>query len=318
MKNKSSIFSKICTILIFLVIPLIFTAFWVGFILVKGFSTSTIYDDVLGNSVIYINAKKNNESGIFNEIRAINLTETVAYVDMWRSHWCTYYNDREFFFTPRINEVLQRIRSVGVRVVHISLSVDHDLPMVKQRRAGFKAIEKGNLSVLERFHARAARYHADYIPGFSDECVYPGLERYGPTRDNRFTQSIAIAQDDVFVSNFKESAMSFVGLGAKTVIVMGQHTNMCLMAVFLYCREVNLDLIIIRDLVDSCWLYENQKNHVNTHTKGNEAVNSYFEKEFGSSILSYDLIRALKNLKSKKYLPKYQMFTKSAFLFKHI
>jgi hypothetical protein len=112
--------------------------------------------------------------------------------------------------------------------------------------------------------------------------------------------------------------MAFVGLGKKTVIVFGQHTNMCLMAVFLYCREVGLDLIIVRELVDSCWLYQYQKEHCKTHSEGSEAVNNYFDREFGSSILSYDLIYVLQHLKGERIELIYDMFTNVAMLFKHL
>jgi hypothetical protein len=67
---------------------------------------------------------------------------------------------------------------------------------------------------------------------------------------------ITIAQDSIFVQTFKESAMAIVGLGKSTVIILGQHTNMRLMAVLLDCPEVALDLIIVSDLVHSAWLYE--------------------------------------------------------------
>jgi hypothetical protein len=186
----------------------------------------------------------------------------------------------------------------------------------KQRKSGRIAIANGNLTVLEKYNAQTARFHHEYIPGFVDTCVYSEQERFGKYRDNHFSKVIALADSDYFVQNFKESAMAFVGLGAKTVIVLGQHTNMCLMAVFLYCREVGLDLVIVRDLVDSAWLYDFQKAHCKTHSEGNVAVNNYFDEKFGSSILSYDLIRTLKKLKIPKIRPVYSMFTNVAIMFK--
>ena len=318
-KKKKYFSTKFILNIIFKILPLLITLIWIIFLLIKFPLNNLKTTNLIPNDlIININVRKINESGEFFIEREINLSETVAYVDMWRSHWCTYYNDREFYFTPRINEILQRLRQYFVKVIHISLSVDADLPMIRQRRLGLKAIEKGNLSILENFHARAMRYHEEYIPGFQDECVYEDQERFGSTRDNRFTKSITISTEDLFVSNFKESAMSFVGLGAKTILIFGQHTNMCLMAVFLYCKEVGLDLILIRDLTDSCWLYKYQKNHVNSHTKGNLAVNNYFDKEFGSSILSFDLIKSLKKLKINKFKQNYNLFIKNSIIFKNL
>ncbi|OHS97245.1 hypothetical protein TRFO_09488 [Tritrichomonas foetus] len=277
-----------------------------------------IYRNSPSSDKFIIKTRNINSSGTFYIKRSINLSETVIYVDMWRSHWCTYYNDREFFFTPRINEMCQRFRQLDVPVVHISMSVDAFNPNTIQRKSGRRIVSAGNLTILEKFNAQAMRYHKDYIPGFKDTCVYKDQERFGKYRDNRFTKQIAVSQDDYFVQNFKESAMSFVGLGAKHVIFLGQHTNMCLMAVFLYCREVGLDLIIVRDLVDACWLYEYQKDHVKNHTAGNNAVNDYFDKEFGTSVLSYDLIKSIKRYNKPRKQPVYNMFTNVAFMFKNL
>lgn len=286
---------------------------WAAFLLF-----STRHHSSSSNGLITVRARTLNDSAPRFFKKIINLSETVVYIDMWRSHWCTYYNDREFFFTPRINELAQRLRAVGVPVVHISMGADAYTGRTRQRKAGRHAVKLGNLSVLENYHAQAGRYHKDYIPGFQDTCVYRDQTRFGRYRDNHLTKSIAVASDDLFVQNFKESAMSFVGLGKKTVIVLGQHTNMCLMAVFLYCREVGLDLVLVRDLVDACWVFKHQKKHCPTHSQGNEAVNDYFDRTFGVSIISYDLIRALEDAEASKSSPVYEMFTNTAFMFQSI
>ncbi|KAH0787206.1 isochorismatase family protein [Histomonas meleagridis] len=188
----------------------------------------------------------------------------------------------------------------------------------KMRKAGIEVAKKGALPILEQYNAQAARYHNEYIPGFQDVCVYSEQERFGKYRDNHLTKQIVVAESDYIVQNFRESAESFVGLGKKTVIILGQHTNMCLMAVFLYCREVGLDLIFVRDLMDSCYVYELQKNHVKNHTAANVVVNKYIEKNFGSSVISYDLIRSIHKLDVEKVKPEYKMFANRAHIFKYI
>jgi len=213
--------------------------------------------------------------------------------------------------------VAQYFRRAGTPVVHISQNIDYVLPNSRQRRAGSSAVRRGNLTALEEFNARAIAYHHLYIPGFRDECVYHDLTRFGKYRDNRLSLGVAVARNDYIISNFKEAAMSFVGLGKKTVIVLGQHTNMCLMAVFQYCKEVGLDLVIVRDLVDTAWLYEFQKDHHPTHDKGNDATNRYFDSDFGCSIRSYDLIRALRNVTKFPRDVEYAMFTKSSHVFEY-
>ena len=308
-----------------MVIPFIVTVVWILFFIFtfpfeQPKTESKRKISKLKPNHIKVKAQKyDTVKGVFTEYdKIIDLKKTVVYIDMWRSHWCTYYNDREFFFTPRINEIAQRMRKVGVPVVEISLNIDSFSPNAVQRKRGKQIVKKGMNNVLETYNARAALYHKYYIPGFKDVCVYEDQTRFGKYRDNCLTKKIAVTDDDYFVSSFKESAEAFVGLGAKHVIVLGQHTNMCLMAVFLYCREVGLDLIIVRDLVDGCWIYDLQKEHCKTHTEGNKAINRYFEKEFGSSILSYDLIRTLQHTKLQRIEQNYTRFTNHAYMFKWI
>ncbi|EAY01729.1 hypothetical protein TVAG_108860 [Trichomonas vaginalis G3] len=270
------------------------------------------------SEILRIPVQKRNESGTFTFYKNINISNTVAYVDMWRSHWCTYYNDREFFFTPRINEMLQRLRNIGITVVTISSFADRLYGGSRQRKRGFQAVRNGMITEIADYEADQYRFHHVYIPGFKDICVYKDLQRFGETRDNRYTYKIALARDDYFVQNFEEAAESFVGLNKKTVIFLGQHTNMCLMAVMLYCQQANLDLIIVGDLVDSCWVFEKQKDHCPTHTTGNRATNNYFETKFGVSVKSYDLIRAIQQSNLPRIQPKYQYFTKTAWMFDHL
>ena len=310
----------------FFIFPAIAVGSWLLYIAFNPPKQNSIHynqyqeEEDLTPKIIKIKARKITNSSGIETIREINLSDTIAYVDMWRSHWCTYYNDREFFFTPRINEMLQRLRMFNVPVVTISQLAERDYAFTKQRRLGRLYVQKGMLDVLEDYQADQTRYHYQYVPKFEDICVYKDLTRYGKTRDNRLTDKITLAKDDIIVENFRESAESFVGLGKKTVLVFGQHTNMCLMAVFLYCQQVGFDLIIVRDLVDTCWLYELENSYAKTHSQGNNISNTYFDTKVGSSIISYDLIRSLNHLQHniKLKAPKYEYFKKTSFQFKHL
>lgn len=309
--------------LLFRIVPFLVVSMWLCVFMNRRPTKSESEDDGSGRTVrnrdrLIVRARNKTSKGdVFFE-KEFNLSETVVYVDMWRSHWCTYYNDREYFFTPRINEMTQHLRSIGLPTVHISMGADAYTGGTDERKAGKEIVARGALPVLEKYNAQAMRFHKDYIPGFVDTCVYTDQERFGRFRDNHLTKRIAVAKNDYIVQNFKESAEAFVGLGAKTVIVLGQHTNMCLMAVFLYCQQVGLDLVIVRDLVDSCWLYDYQKKHSKSHTEGNTAVNDYFDDKFGSSISSYDLLTALKQMDVPKHNAVYSMFSNTAHIFSAI
>jgi hypothetical protein len=184
--------------------------------------------------------------------------------------------------------------------------------------AAHRLITKGNLTAISQYNPEPVRFHHEYIPGFLDVCVYEDQDRFGKARNTNYPKEIALAETDYFVQNFKEAVMTFVGLGIKTVIVMGEHTNQGLMSVFLICRQVGLELIVVRDLIDAAWVFELQKNHSRTHSEGNRVVNEYVDEKLGESVLSYDVLAALREVKVRRKAPNYTMFTNVATLFKNI
>lgn len=267
----------------------------------------------LSRCIINISVKKFNGT-FYNIEKSLNVSETVVYVDMWRSHWCTYYNDRSYFISPRINEILQILRKYGLRVVTISSIADHIYSRTKQRIAVKKLLKNFYNKDLSNYYVRQEDYHDEFIPGFKDACIYKDQSRYDKERNNRLSPDIMLAYNDLIVSNFREAVEVFLSLNATTVIVLGQHTNMCLMAVLLYCKKVNLDIIIVEDLTDSCYVYDIQKSDIKNHSDSNKVVLKYLSQSYGSLILSYNLIKSFRKKKPIK-MPRYNLFKGRSFHF---
>jgi hypothetical protein len=158
---------------------------------------------------------------------------------------------------------------------------------------------------LEKYVAAQMRFHEQYIPGFKDDCAHANETRYGRTRDSRLTNDIVVAASDAFVPHFREAAESFVGAGAKTGLIFRQHTNMCPMAVLLYCREAKLDFVVVKDVAASAWSYRNQKKTHPSHHLSNIAVEKYIETHFGCTALSYDILRAALTVKTRKSIDQF-------------
>jgi hypothetical protein len=251
--------------------------------------------------------------------RTINLTfdlhRTVMYADIWRGHWCPYYNDRNFFIAGRINEVLQKSRRFSVPTAFISFAAEASMHSEKQRKNAKLAIKAGNSSVIRNFKPSPSKSYHLYNPGFVDECIYKTKGKFGQYLDYNFHRQILISNDDFFVASFEEAAMLFVGLSSKQVIVIGEHSNMCLMHVLLYCEEIGITPIIVRDLTDSAYIYENQKETHSTHTSANKAVIEYIESKNWPTIKSFDLLYALKKLKGASHRPVYTRNTYTAYKF---
>jgi hypothetical protein len=157
----------------------------------------------LAPSLFHVGARQVDFPGVTGCKKAFNPSETAVYRDVWRSHWCTYSNNREFFFLPRINETVQHIRVIGFPVATFRWE---------------RTPERTACDTIAR--------ESD-TPGFFAPCSYHDQSGWGKYRDHHLTKDIHVTEGDYLVQNFKIKAMSFVGLDARTVLVLGQHTNIC-------------------------------------------------------------------------------------------
>lgn len=240
---------------------------------------------------------------------------TVAYLDFWKGHWCPYYSDRGFLYISRVNEVLQKLRAIGIQVIDISpsaLSIKPEPIQVKNTRtisskAGDHPIKKYSPSLVRKDQMRR------YYPNFKDTCVYSSINSNSSYLNTALSEYIALSSKDAVVTTFLEGSLTAVGSKATTVLFLGQHTNMCLMSVALLCKRAGLRLIVLRDIVDTCWDFHYQNRTVPTHSKGNTVTNAFFEREMGATAISYDLIRAMQHINPVEI--EYTNFTTTSHLF---
>ena len=248
----------------------------------------------------------------------IDLHKSIFYTDIWRGHWCPYYNDRNDFIAQRVNEILQNVRNFHVPVAFISFAAEASMKNEKQRKKAKLAINSGNISAIRSFKPRPNESYHLYNPNFTDSCIYHVKNKFSEYLDYDFSRKILIAEEDIFVANFEEAAMLFLGYNSKFVFIFGEHTNMCLMHVILYCKKIGIVPVIVGDLTDCGWNYAQQKNTLPTHSKANQAVLAFLQNKGIPIINSYDLLFTLKKLKGKSFVPHYKRNLKTAFYFKNL
>ena len=267
--------------------------------------------------IIEVHGQKIENGKEVNFIRPLNLSDSIVYVDMWRSHWCSYYNDRAWLYTYRVNEMFQRLRQFGVPIITISPPAEHFYKDLVQRKRARQLINAGSLPLFKEYTASQYKDHPKYIPKFKDDCVNDEQTDRKIGTDGRLTKRISIAEEDIIVCNFQEGAKAIAGSGKRTVIFFGQHTNMCIMNVMLYCNKMGLDVLFVRDLVDTCWVYQLEKSYAKTHTIGNNITNTFVESNYAQSVLSYDLIHSMH--KAEPIVsPHYEFFMDTAWMWKHL
>ena len=247
----------------------------------------------------------------------IDIHKSVFYTDLWRGHWCPYYNDRNIFMAPRINEILQHSRRFNTPAVFISFAAEASMKHLQQRKIAKLAIRSGNISVIRQFKPQPNLTYDQYNPGFIDSCNYQIKSKFSNYLDYDFHRQILIAKEDLFVSSFEEAAMLFKGYNAKYVFILGEHTNMCLMHVIMYCKQIGILPIVVDDLSDCGWVYNIQHRTLETHSKANEAVLNYLQTNNVPIINSYDLLFKLKSLKGDSHKSHYERNINTAFRFKY-
>jgi hypothetical protein len=247
----------------------------------------------------------------------LNTNDTLFYVDAWRSHWCPYYNDRAFYLTPRINEILHLARSRGFQAFHLHWKPHEENLDESLRETAKKNSDRGETPVIRDTWTDNTANNSRYIPGFEDRCMFPKYERFGPTRDQKPHPTISVADSDVLAFNFKSIANIANFLKMKTVILMGMHTNLCIRSAAMYLALVNISVGYVGDLLDSGYYYPGQKKHgVKSHSKMNEVAYNYAIKTHGWGIGGFDLMHALKKMPAVAHEPNWAMYDDVAVPFK--
>ncbi len=94
-------------------------------------------------------------------------------------------------------------------------------------------------------------------------------------------------------------------LGIKNILIMGVHTNMCVLNRTFAIKQMTrwgIPCILVRDLTDA--MYDPNDSPKATHQAGTELVIQHIEKYWAPTILAKDLLSALTNPDRKGGDPK--------------
>ena len=247
----------------------------------------------------------------------LNSEKTIFYTDAWRSHWCPYYNDRERFLTPRINEFEHLLRSRGFRVMHLNWKGDESNNDKSMRNYFRKIAENGMTDLIKELYPDPMKEAQNYNPDFADECIYKGYTRFGPTRNQRPNYALSLGENDIIAQNFKSVAAECLAMNIKTVVLLGMHTNLCIYNAAKLLSSSGISLGFVTDLLDAGYFYPKQRRTVPTHTEQNEICNGYIGKKFGWQAMSYDIYESLLSIPPTTKEPKWILFPNTARSFRH-
>ena len=226
-------------------------------------------------------------SGEWDELtltKELPIRETAIIIcDMWDKHWCPSATKRCDALAHKMASVIAAAQARGIAVIHAPSECMDFYKDTPQRR---------------RIHEVPLVQPPKPLP-LSDpplpvDASDEGCDDDPPVKSYRaWTRqhpAIPIAENDVISDNGAEVYSFLRQRGIKNLIIMGVHTNMCVLGRSFAIRQMTrwrIRCLLVRDLTDA--MYNPKKPPFVSHDQGTELVIQHIEKYWCPSLLSQDL-----------------------------
>lgn len=217
--------------------------------------------------------------------------------DMWDAHTCSLSAQRVAALAPRMNQVVNAARSLGVMIIHSPSDTMKYYEGTPQRLRMQQAPKAPSPFPIEgrcgRDTAEEKAFPIDDTAGGCDDPVVKA--ETGPpypwTRENP-------AIDIVGFDGVSESGQEIYNFckqeGITNLALMGVHTNICILNRSFGIRQMTrlgFNVVLARDLTDS--MYDPRTRPFVSHKRGTELVIEHIESRWCPTVLSDGLVRVV-------------------------
>ena len=214
----------------------------------------------------------------------------IVICDMWDQHWCKCATERVAEMAPRMNAVVKAARAKGVFIIHAPsdcMDFYKDTPQRKLALAAPAAMNApADIDAGCRKLEKEPVYPLDDSDGGCDDIpISPGRRAW-----KRQIATIEIADNDAISASGREIYNMMEARGIKNVMLMGVHTNMCVVGRPFGLRQMvkaGRNTVLVRDLTDA--MYNPRKSPFVHHWRGTELIIEHIERHICPSILSTDI-----------------------------
>ena len=222
-----------------------------------------------------------------------NASETAIVVcDMWDGHYCVSAAERVSDMVPRMNAVLTAARNHGATVIHAPSGVTYHYADMPQRKRMQQATKFKPEIPLEAWcyvdPKREPELPVDVSKQPCDDPIVGAVVQ----KFSRQHPGLTISGWDGVSDNGEEILSYLKQEGLKNVVLMGVHTNMCVLGRPFGIRQMvkqGFNVVLARDLTDA--MYDPREKPYVSHTRGTELIVEHIEKYWCTSILGDDLTR---------------------------
>ncbi len=211
--------------------------------------------------------------------------------DMWDKHWCQGATTRVGEMAPRMNEVIKEARKRGVTIIHApsdTMKFYADHPQRKRAQQAAKANPPADVNKWKSLNQeKEGPLPIDDSDGGCDE--FPQCPGGSPWK--RQIAAIEILPEDFISDQGDEVFNVLAGKGIENVIVMGVHTNMCVLGRPFSIRQMvslRKNVLLMRDMTDT--MYNSRKRPFVSHFAGTDLVIEHIEKHWCPTITSSDFL----------------------------
>ncbi|MBM4091428.1 MAG: nicotinamidase [Planctomycetes bacterium] len=240
------------------------------------------------------------EPGRAGEYRIVHKTvrwdprkTAVIICDMWARHWCDGACRRGAELAPRIDAFVTAARQRGALIVHAPSGgmehyANHPARLRAQQTPQAADVPEGMAGWNNRIASEeGAVWPLDQSDGGCDD------QPRCPNREMDVHQTAAIRIDDsdAISDSGVECWNLFAQRGIDNVILVGVHTNMCVIGRPFGLRNmvrVGKNVLLARDLTDT--MYNPRQAPLVSHVRGTEMIVEYIEKYVCPTIVSSSLL----------------------------
>lgn len=207
--------------------------------------------------------------------------------DMWDKHWCRGATGRVNVLAERMVPVLSAARTKGILIVHApseTMGYYRDTPQRQRVLALPRPVLRSSLPLTD--------------PPLPIDDSGGGCDTSGDKSSSPWTRqhpAIPIGEEDFISDNGLDIYTIVKNRGLQNMLIMGVHTNMCVLGRSFGIRQMTrwgVKCILVRDLTDA--MYSPKDRPYVSHDEGTELVIQHIEKYWAPTVLSSELMRALK------------------------
>jgi nicotinamidase-related amidase len=210
--------------------------------------------------------------------------------DMWNGHYCQNSVKRIEVIVPKMNAMLNKARDLGVQIVHSPSGCMDKYEGTPQRRRARSAKPVTPPFPLAKWCYLDIKDEPplpidDAASPCDDEVVGPAVRRF-----DRQHPGLEIKEPDAISDSGDEIFSFFEQQGIRNIVMMGVHTNMCVLGRPFGIRQLKRlgkNVTLARDMTDA--MYDPREAPFVSHARGTELVIEHIERYWCPSLLSKDL-----------------------------